>query len=320
MKARKLVLLLIVLSLPILSLAEGFKDVMETPWINDKVLMYSFYIVIVILLFIFAILYRVMNHMRNYASGEFDKEEVLEEKMNKFRGIERFLQLKPLSSDKDTVIEDHNYDGIQELDNPPPPWFMFLFYGTIVFAIVYMMGYVWTGSWPTQEEEYNAQIEQAEAAKEAMLAEQESSIDENTVVASTDEADITSGKGIYVSKCQVCHLEGGKGMTGPNLTDKYWVNGGSDADIFKVIKYGVLDKGMIAWQDQLTPKMMQDVLSYIRTLEYIGPEDGGKEPQGELYVEGTSTTDDSTEPEAATDSESSADEVTDVTEESSAVN
>ena len=311
MKARSILTLILTLAFPVLSMAEGFQEVMETPWINDKILMVLIYAVIAVLLIILLILYGALKHMKNYTQGGFAQEEETEENVNKFRGVERFLQLKPLSSDKDTVIEDHNYDGIQELDNPPPPWFMFLFYGTVVFAIVYLMGYTFTGSWPNQEEEYIAEIEQAEAAQQEFLADQEASIDENSVVASTEEADISAGSAIYISKCQVCHLEGGKGMTGPNLTDDYWINGGTDSEIFKVIKYGVLEKGMISWQDQLTPKMMQDVLSYIKSMEYIGPENGGLAPQGELF-ESTAQVSDDTEADEATDSdeEGSADDVT----------
>jgi len=285
MKTNRSIILVIMMLLPFLSNAQGLSDVMETPWITNTALLYSFYVIIAVLLLISLLLFRVMNHMQKYIAGELGEEspEVAEEQINKFRGIERFLQLKPLSSDKDTVLEDHDYDGIRELDNPPPPWFMFLFYGTILFAIVYLTGYTWTGSWPNQEEEYQAQVEEAEALRAEALAASEASIDESNVVASTDATDIAAGKAIFVSKCVVCHLDGGKGMTGPNLTDEYWVHGGSDAEIFKTIKYGVVEKGMISWQDQLTPKMMQDVVSYIQALDYVSPEDGGKAPEGEKY-------------------------------------
>lgn len=297
---------ILLFSSPLLGMSQ---DVMGTPWVNDKILLYSFYVIIAILLLVLLILYKVMTHMRNFLAGEFEKEEeVIEEKTNRFYGIERFLQLRPVTSDKDTMLADHNYDGIQELDNPPPPWFMFLFYGTILFAVVYLIGFTVTGAWPTQEEEYVAKVEQIEAAKAEALAAEEASIDENNVAASLEPADIASGKAIFVSKCEVCHLEGGKGMTGPNLTDDYWIHGGSDAEIFKTIKYGVVEKGMIAWQDQLTPKMMQDLVSYIQSLEYVGVENGGKEPQGELYKPAAPAL----EADAATDSSDA--EVTPVTE------
>lgn len=285
MKTNRSIILVTMMLLPFASNAQGLSDVMETPWITNTALLYSFYVIIAVLLLISLLLFRVMSHMQKYIAGELGEEsaEAEEERTNKFRGIERFLQLKPLSSDKDTVMEDHDYDGIHELDNPPPPWFMFLFYGTILFAVVYLTGYTWTGSWPNQEEEYQAQVEEAEALRVEALAASEASIDESNVVASTDAEDIAAGKAIFVSKCVVCHLDGGKGMTGPNLTDDYWVHGGSDADIFKTIKYGIVEKGMIAWQDQLTPKMMQDVVSYIQSLEYVSPEEGGKAPEGEKY-------------------------------------
>jgi len=285
MKTNRSIIVLALVVLPFISDAQSFSNVVETPWITNTALLYSFYVIIGILLIISLLLFKVMNHMQKYLSGEMEADsEHSEERVNKFRGIERFFQLKPLSSDSETMMADHDYDGIRELDNPPPPWFMFLFYGTVVFAIVYMTGFQWTGAWPTQEEEYLAEVEQAAIMREAALAEAEASIDENTVVASTEAADIAAGKSIFEGKCVVCHLDGGKGMTGPNLTDEYWVHGGSDADIFKTIKYGVVEKGMISWQDQLNPKMMQDLVSYIQSLTYISPEEGGKAPEGEKYI------------------------------------
>jgi cytochrome c oxidase cbb3-type subunit 3 len=273
----KSILAVLAISLPFASMAQG---VMETSWVSDKVLLYALYFIIAMLLFFVLVLYRIMNHMRNYLNGAFDKEE---DTSNQFSGIERFLQLKPLSSDKDTVIANHDYDGIQELDNPPPPWFMFLFYGTVLFAVIYISGYLITKNWPSQMEEYETEMAIAEEAKKASLEAAGNAIDESNVVASTDAADIAAGKAIFIGKCEVCHLAGGIGQTGPNLTDDFWIHGGSDADIFKVIKYGVVEKGMVAWKDQLLPKMMQDVVSYIQSLEYVGPENGGKAPEGEKY-------------------------------------
>ncbi len=191
---------------------------------------------------------------------------------------QKLLSLRPLSEEKDLEIE-HEFDGIKELDNPTPAWFMYLFYATVIFAVVYMLNFHVFKIGKSQEEEYIAEIEQAEAAKEAFLAQSENRVDENTVAVSTDPSVISSGQAIYDKNCMACHGDKGQGTVGPNLTDDYWLHGGTVKSIFKTIKYGVPDKGMISWEKQLTPKEIADVSNYIKSLRGTNPP-GAKEPQG----------------------------------------
>jgi len=183
---------------------------------------------------------------------------------------------------EETILLDHNYDGIRELDNHLPPWWKYMFYLTIVFAVVYMLAYHVFDTLPSQEQEYQSELlvakEQADARK-LVAAE---GIDETNVVVATSEQELANGKVIYDRNCAVCHANDGGGGVGPNLTDAYWLHGGSVNDLFKTIKYGVPQKGMIAWQATLKPADIRDVSSYILTMQGTTPAKP-KEPQGELY-------------------------------------
>jgi cytochrome c oxidase cbb3-type subunit 3 len=193
----------------------------------------------------------------------------------------KIMGLKPLSAEKDLVME-HKFDGIEELDNPTPAWFMVLFYGTITFAIVYLLSYHVFEWGPLQEEEYVMELKKAEEEKTAMLLKPGNAankINENNVEQSTEPAVLQSGAALFKTACAPCHGEHAEGLVGPNLTDEYWLHGGSVKDIFKTIKYGVPDKGMIAWEKTMRPKQIADITSYIMSLKGSNPP-GAKAPQG----------------------------------------
>lgn len=189
--------------------------------------------------------------------------------------------LKPMDKEADLDM-GHEFDGIRELDNSLPPWWLYMFYFTIAFSAIYMYLYVFSDKGVRQADEYVLAIEKAELDKISALRTQANKIDETTVTLLTDEASLNTGKEIFLSQCAACHGVDGQGIIGPNFTDKYWIHGGDIKDLFKVIKYGVPDKGMISWQTQMNPETMQKVASYVLTLE--GKQvDNGKAPEGELY-------------------------------------
>ena len=183
---------------------------------------------------------------------------------------------------EEEVMTDHEYDGIRELDNNLPPWWLWMFYATTAFAAVYLFYYHFREDSIGSREEYAIEMEQSQRMVEAYLARQANSIDENNIAVLTGAEELAEGKLIFNTSCAACHLESGAGSVGPNLTDDYWVNGGSIKDIFKTIKYGVPEKGMIAWKAQLRPADIHKVASFITTLRGTNPENP-KEPQGELY-------------------------------------
>ncbi len=203
---------------------------------------------------------------------------------------DRINKFKPLEEEA-SLDTGHDYDGIKELDNVTPPWFLAAFGFTILFAIVYLWRYHVAESAPLQAEEFEIAMAQADLEDAARLSSQANKVDENTVVM-LGAADIEQGKKIFIEKCSPCHNQSGGSMpggVGPNLTDDYWINGGSLKAIFSTIKYGRTDKGMISWKDQLSPMQMAQAASFIKSIRGTNPPNA-KEPQGELYVEETEET------------------------------
>lgn len=191
----------------------------------------------------------------------------------------RLLGLKPLEEEKDMML-DHKFDDIEELDNPTPAWFMWLFYGTIVIGIGYFVTYHVADWGKLQEDEYVAEMEEAKAAKDALLKTSGNNIDENTVKEEKDKAVLDAGAIIYTANCVACHGDKAQGVVGPNLTDEYWLHGGTINNVFKTIKYGVPEKGMVPWGKSLSPKQISDVTNYIKSLKGSNPANP-KAPQGE---------------------------------------
>ncbi len=193
-----------------------------------------------------------------------------------------FTKAVPLEKEADLLL-DHDYDGIKELDNALPPWWKYGFYITIVVAVFYLLKFeVWhTGMNPT--EEYNTEMASAKTETEAYIASAKENVDENTVT-EMDAAGIAAGKAIFAKTCVACHLAEGQGLVGPNLTDEYWIHGGSIKDIFKTIKYGYPDKGMQSWQSTYSPTEIQQLTSFIKSLKATNPPNP-KAPEGDLYKE-----------------------------------
>jgi len=191
---------------------------------------------------------------------------------------------------EEIILLSHNYDGIRELDNHLPPWLKYLFYATIVFAVFYLLDYhVWFSS-PNQETEYLNEIAFAEKQIEEYQAKNANRIDENSVKLLISDAKVLAkGKVIFTGKCVACHGAAGEGGVGPNLTDEFWIHGGSIGAIFKTIKNGVPEKGMIAWKATLKANEMQDLSNYVASLSSTIPSNG-KAPQGDKVVTGSTAT------------------------------
>lgn len=192
------------------------------------------------------------------------------------------------------VLLDHDYDGIQELDNALPPWWKYGFYITIVVGFVYLLNFHVFGIGKNPTEEYNAEMENARIQKERYEANNKDRIDENNVPMA-DATGIKEGERLYEANCIACHLKGGAGSVGPNLTDDYWLHKGSLNDIYNTIKVGYPDKGMQSWSSQFNPKQISYLASYIKSLHGSNPPNA-KAAQGELFTEAAAA------PTAATDS------------------
>lgn len=187
----------------------------------------------------------------------------------------------PLEKEGDITM-GHAYDGIRELDNKLPPWWVNMFILTIIWAVGYMYYYHWSDNDWSSKQEYETELAVAKKEIAMALAGKAASVDESSVTALTDAASLGEGALIYKNVCAACHGMKGEGTVGPNFADEYWIHGGGIKNIFKTIKYGVPEKGMISWQAQLKPTDMQKVASYILTLQGTNPPNP-KDPQGEIW-------------------------------------
>lgn len=196
-----------------------------------------------------------------------------------------FTKSDPVEREGELLL-DHDYDGIKELDNNLPSWWVYLFYGTIVFAAVYLVKFEILGG-DNQEMELKKEMAQAKIDVAAYKLTAPDLMDEKTVTLTTEAADLATGKTIFESNCAACHRADAGGQVGPNLTDDHWILGGGIKEIFHTVANGGRDgKGMIAWKSVLKPKEIQQVASYIISLKGSNPPDP-KAPEGEVWVEVT---------------------------------
>ena len=208
--------------------------------------------------------------------------------------VQRVNASVPLEKEKEIEL-DHNYDGIRELDNHLPPWWKWLFYGTIGWAVVYLILFHITDTLPLSQEEYQRELARAgQQIKEYQASQPRAVIDENALQYTRDEALIEKGKSIYESNnCAGCHRNDGGGNTiGPNLTDEYWLHGGDIRNVFLTIKNGVIEKGMPAWGKSMSAQDVRDVTFFVLSLGGSNPPDP-KGPQGEVIRNNAKPTSDS---------------------------
>lgn len=203
----------------------------------------------------------------------------------RFSGIrnwyKKLVGAKPIEEEGEIVL-DHNYDGIRELDNKLPPWWLYGFYLTIIFAAVYLVRYhVFDGT--KQAMEYEIEMEEARIAIEEYKKTAKDLVDVNSVEMLTEAADLNAGKAIFDQYCVACHKSDGGGGIGPNLTDDYWILGGGIKNVFNTISEGGRDgKGMVAWKNDLKPLERAQVASYVLTFQGTTPLEP-KAPEGEIW-------------------------------------
>jgi cytochrome c oxidase cbb3-type subunit 3 len=183
---------------------------------------------------------------------------------------------------KEPLLLDHNYDGIQELDNKLPRWWVWLFYITIIYSAIYLVYYHVTRTGDLQAAEYANEMKIGEQIKNGAMGKFESTI--VTLQPSTDAGVLESGHQTYTKLCAICHRMDGGGLVGPNLTDNYWIHGSNYVDTVKIIWDGVPAKGMITWKTVLKPEEIQSVTSYIYTLRGAKLLSPGKLPENQAPV------------------------------------
>jgi cytochrome c oxidase cbb3-type subunit 3 len=169
----------------------------------------------------------------------------------------------------DPLLMDHEADGIRELDNKLPRWWVWLFYITIIYAVFYMVYYHVLGAGDLMAAEYRREMKTGEALKNSSMSKFEASI--ATLEQSKDPAMIEGGRQLFVKMCAPCHRPDGGGLVGPNLTDDYWIHGDKFSDNVKTIWNGVPEKGMVTWKGMLKPEEIYAVASYVYTLRGTKP-------------------------------------------------
>lgn len=200
-----------------------------------------------------------------------------------YKGIlKKLTRSKSIEQETDVML-DHDYDGIKELDNVLPPWWVYLFYGCIVFAFVYLIRFHVVGDY-TQKEEYEKEVAQAEIDHQEYLRTAPDLVNVDNVTLLTDAGSIAEGKNIFTSNnCISCHGSNLEGGIGPNLTDKFWINGANVKNLFTVISEGSPNNPVMApWNEVIKPSDIQKVASYILSMQGTNPANA-KEPEGKVW-------------------------------------
>lgn len=179
--------------------------------------------------------------------------------------------------------QEHDFDGIEEHDNPLPNWWLSIFWVTIAFAIFYVPYYHFIAPEKLPEASYAAEMESIEAERAEMQAQKEEAAKSDPSL--TLEGRYAAGgweeqgKQVYMTNCMACHGPDGGGTIGPNMTDDYYIHGGTLSDIKKIVEEGVLPKGMVAWKGILKPDDLDAVVFFMRSLRGTTPANP-KAPEG----------------------------------------
>lgn len=174
-----------------------------------------------------------------------------------------------MTDPQDPLLLDHEADGIRELDNKLPRWWVWLFNLTILFSVAYLVYYHVLGDGQMMLAEYRHEAAIGDALKAKALAKFEQ--DMAAMQPLDDPTRLSEGQRLFNQMCAPCHREDLGGLVGPNLTDDYWIHGANFADNLKIIYDGVPDKGMVTWKTLLKPAEIHSVASYIYTKRGTNP-------------------------------------------------
>lgn len=234
------------------------------------------YFLIAINIILLGIIIYLRNMFKSFLSMVKTKKEIAKEvpvtkKINKL-----LTDVVPIEEESKIMLH-HEYDGIRELDNNLPPWWVWGFVATIVFSIYYMVDYHVLGTSDLQIKAYEKDIKKSEKEVKAYLSKMAMNVDETNATIMTAASDISAGKSIFQTNCVTCHNPNGEGNIGPNLTDKSWIYGFDVKEVYKTIKLGA-PNGMPEHASKLNPIQIQQVSSFVLQLK----ETAGKEAQGTI--------------------------------------
>ncbi len=182
---------------------------------------------------------------------------------------------------QDTILT-HEFDGIQEFDNRLPNWWLWIMWGSMVFALLYWLVFHTLELRDLPRADFETSMQVAQEAELARMAAAGMN-DETLWAMSQMDTKVAEGREIFSKHCVACHLDQGQGMVGPNLTDNVWIHGCKPMDLLNTVYEGVAAKGMPAWLNQLGPTRAQSAVAYVLTLRNTNVP--GKAPEGEPCVE-----------------------------------
>jgi cytochrome c oxidase cbb3-type subunit III len=234
------------------------------------------YFMIAINLVLLGVIFYLRNMFKNFLSMiQTKKEQVIE--VTAIKKINQILTDVVPIEEESRIMLHHEYDGIRELDNNLPPWWVWGFFATIVFAVVYMFNYHILKTGDLQISAYEKEMKKSKREVNAYLSKMAMNVDENSATIMTEANDLLAGKSIYQANCVTCHNPKGEGNIGPNLTDKSWIYGYDIKEVFKTVKLGT-PNGMPEHNSKLNPVQIQQVSSYLLQL----PETKGKDAEGTI--------------------------------------
>ena len=291
----------------IFALMEYFIDSGEKPAFIAYPITQFFLLLVLMILVAIEIILKSIENVLFQSLSEDAKQRYLD---NKSKGWEwkwgkkmytKLLGSRPVEEEGEIIL-DHNYDGIKELDNKLPPWWVYMFYITIIFGVIYLARFHIFGDYD-QDLEYEQEVAAAQAAIEEYKKTAKDLVDVNTVELLTDASDLNAGEAIFEANCVVCHMADGGGGIGPNLTDEYWISGGGIKNVFNTISEGGrAGKGMVAWKQTLKPSEMAQVASYLLTFQGTTPANP-KAAEGDIWIDPDADPVESTPEEAAPEQE-----------------
>lgn len=293
----------------IFGLMEYFIDSGEKPAIIEYPITQFFMLMVLLMLIAIELILKSVENVMFQTLSEEAKKRYQTAKSEQYEwawGKKVWNKLtgnKPLEKEGEIIL-DHNYDGIRELDNELPPWWVWMFYATIIFGVVYLVRFHVYGDYD-QALEYEQEVAAANLAIEEYKKTAKDLVDASTVVLLTDASDLGAGKAIFETTCVACHMADGGGGIGPNLTDEYWILGGGIKNVFNTVSEGGRDgKGMVAWKQTLKPLEIAQVSSYLLSFQGTTPANP-KEAEGDVWV------DENAPKQETTPSENSPEQVTD---------
>ncbi len=248
----------------------------DAPWLlveNGDI-----YLLIAVNLFLVGIVLYLKSMFNRLLNMVYQRK--VNEKIQKVKPLKKLNQVLtdvvPIEEEH-KILMDHEYDGIRELDNNLPPWWVWGFFFTIVFAFCYLFNYHILGTGDLQYTAYDKEMKKADIEVKAYLSKMSMNVDETNATFMKDGANLSKGKALFETNCVTCHNPKGEGNIGPNLTDKNWIYGYDIKEVFKTIKLGT-PNGMPEHNSKFNPVQIQQVASFVLSL----PDTKGKESQGEF--------------------------------------